>query len=106
MATWDEGGSPTTPLSLSPVTRLPGFATRRELAEAYGKRTGLDLTLLPWYESLALWKAAVFCEAIYGRYLRGERGDDDAFGASLGDGVPQLLDGASAALDRLGRAST
>ena len=34
---------------------------------------------LAWFEALALWKAAVFCEAIYGRYIRGElAADDDA----------------------------
>jgi hypothetical protein len=32
----------------------------------------------------------VFCEAIYKRYLRGERIDD--WSASLCDGVPRLLE--------------
>ena len=40
--------------------------------------------------ALALWKAAVFCEAIYKRYLRGER--QNAWTASLGEGVPRLLE--------------
>jgi hypothetical protein len=38
----------------------------------------------------ALWKASIFCEAIYGRYVRGER--DDAWAGGLCDGVPRLLE--------------
>jgi hypothetical protein len=38
----------------------------------------------------------VFCEAIYGRYLQGER--DDTWAASLCDGVPRLLEVADAYL--------
>ncbi|MFJ5280898.1 phosphotransferase family protein [Streptomyces parvulus] len=91
-ATYSEAGAPTTPLELTPVTRAPGYLTRRQLAERYGSRTGLDLTPLPWYQTLALWKAAVFCEAIYTRWRRGERPDDTHFGPSLESGVPRLLD--------------
>jgi len=54
---------------------------------------------LPWYEALALWKAAVFCEAIYGRYLRGER--DDPWAAALSTGVPRLLEVAKESATRL-----
>jgi hypothetical protein len=32
----------------------------------------------------------VFCEAIYGRYVRGER--DDPWAGALCDGVPRLLE--------------
>jgi len=45
---------------------------------------------LRWYEAFALWKASVFCEAIHGRFLRGER--DDPWAGALGDGVPRLLE--------------
>ena len=43
---------------------------------------------LAWYETLALWKAAVFCEGLYGRFLRGETAD--AWTGSLAEGVPGL----------------
>lgn len=101
VATWTDAASPRTPLELSPVTGLPGFATRSELVERYEARTGRAVGALPWYEALALWKAAVFCEAIYGRWLRGEKAADDPFASSLGKGVPRLLEVAAEAASRL-----
>ncbi len=89
VATWSDESSPATALELSPVTRAGGFPTRAELAERYAELTGRAVDALPWYEALALWKSAVFCEALYGRYLRGER--DDEWAASLSEGVPTLL---------------
>ncbi|MEV6796664.1 phosphotransferase family protein [Streptomyces sp. NPDC051320] len=91
-ATYSEAGHPTTPLELTKVTRSPGYLTQRQLAERYQHHTGLDLTSLPWYQTLALWKAAIFCEAIYTRWQRGERPHDTAFGPSLETGVPRLLE--------------
>jgi aminoglycoside phosphotransferase (APT) family kinase protein len=95
LSTWE--GSP---LALTPVTRLQGFPGREELAARYAERSGRSVRDLGWYEALALWKSAVFCEAIYGRYLRGERGDDDPFGSSLERGVPALLEAAAAIAER------
>ena len=91
-ATYSEAGNPATPLELTRVTRSPGYLTQRQLAERYQSRTGLDLTPLPWYQTLALWKAAIFCEAIYTRWQRGERPHDTSFGPSLETGVPRLLE--------------
>ena len=95
VSTW--AGSP---LALTPVTRLAGFPDRDELAHLYEERSGRSMRRLGWYEALALWKSAVFCEAIYGRYLRGERGEEDPFGRSLERGVPALLDAATLAASR------
>jgi aminoglycoside phosphotransferase (APT) family kinase protein len=89
-STWCEPGSEAHPLLLTTVTRRPGFPTRRELIARYAEKTGRDTSHLDWYQAFALWKAAVFCEAIYKRYLRGERADD--WSASLCDGVPRLLE--------------
>ena len=94
-ATWSEHGSPHTPIELSPVTAGAGFASRRELAELYAHASGADLSALPWYEALALWKAAIFCEGLYARHLRGEPGDPWA--GSLAEGVPAMLEAAAAA---------
>ncbi|MEV6200314.1 phosphotransferase family protein [Streptomyces sp. NPDC051771] len=91
-ATWSEAGRPATPLELTKATRSPGYLTQRGLAERYRSRTGLDLTPLPWYQALALWKAAIFCEAIHTRWRRGERPHDTSFGPSLASGVPLLLE--------------
>lgn len=90
LATYAEEGSATTPLELTPVTRYDGYPTRTELASRYGEATGLDLSELRWYQALALWKAAVFCEAIYTRWLDGER-PGDRFAPTLESGVPGLV---------------
>lgn len=95
-ATYAEPGSLVTPLELTPVTREPGYLDRAQLIEEYAQRMpSLDLSPLPWYQALALWKAAIFCEDIYTRWRRGERPGDD-FGPTLETGVPTLLAGARA----------
>ena len=90
VASWSEPGTPRHPLRLSPVTERPGFPSRGELVVRYAERTGRDVSRLRWYEAFALWKASVFCEAIHGRFLRGER--DDPWAGALRDGVPRLLE--------------
>jgi aminoglycoside phosphotransferase (APT) family kinase protein len=100
LATYSEGGVAPTPLHLSPATAEPGYPSTDELAKRYAAATG-HLVELAWYKALALWKAAIFCEAIYTRWLRGERPGDD-FALGLTQGVPLLLERASAALDGRG----
>ena len=90
VATWCESGSEQHPLFLTTVTQRRGFPTRAELIERYQELTGRDTSNLDWYQAFALWKAAVFCEALYKRFLRGEKTDD--WSASLCDGVPRLLE--------------
>jgi aminoglycoside phosphotransferase (APT) family kinase protein len=90
-ATWADPDSSPIPLHLSPVTTRIGYLTSRELAADYAAHTGLDLSALPWYQTLALWKAAIFCEAIYARWLKGERPHDTTFAPGLAAGVPALL---------------
>jgi aminoglycoside phosphotransferase (APT) family kinase protein len=94
VATYTDAGSPATVLDLSPVTRAAGFPSRVELVERYAARSGRGVGALAWYEALALWKAAVFCEGLYGRYLRGETADPWTGG--LDEGVPGLLRAAAA----------
>jgi aminoglycoside phosphotransferase (APT) family kinase protein len=100
LATYSEPGGPPNPLGTSPVTALPGFPSRADLVERYAARSGRDVEPLAWFEALALWKAAVFCEAIYGRYIRGELGSEDTRAARFEQGVPYLAAAAAAALDR------
>ena len=97
LATYSEPGGPPSPLGTSPVTASSGFPSRAELVERYVARSGRDVEPLGWFEALALWKAAVFCEAIYGRYLRGELGAEDARAARFEQGVPCLAEAAAAA---------
>ncbi len=100
IATYTEPGGAESPLGSSPVTAAEGFPSRTELVERYVKRTGRDVEPLAWFEALALWKAAVFCEAIYGRFTRGELGAEDTRAAFFEQGVPLLAETALAALRR------
>jgi aminoglycoside phosphotransferase (APT) family kinase protein len=98
LATYAEPGGPPNPLGTSPVTAESGFPTKAQLAARYEERSGRALGDLAWFEALALYKAAVFCEAIYGRYVRGELGEEDTRAARLELGVPFLAEAAAAAL--------
>jgi aminoglycoside phosphotransferase (APT) family kinase protein len=100
LATYSEPGGPPNPLGTSPVTALAGFPSRADLVERYAAKSGRDVEPLGWFEALALWKAAVFCEAIYGRYVRGELGAEDTRAARFENGVPFLADAAATALSR------
>jgi aminoglycoside phosphotransferase (APT) family kinase protein len=56
-----------------PARRLPGFASQAELAEAYAAQTGRDVTALPFWHALGLWKVAIICEGVRRRALEDER---------------------------------
>jgi aminoglycoside phosphotransferase (APT) family kinase protein len=90
LATYTEPHGRSSPLGSSPITAEPGFPTREELVARYVERSGLEVEPLGWFEALALWKAAVFCEAIYGRYIRGELGAEDTRAAIFEHAVPLL----------------
>jgi aminoglycoside phosphotransferase (APT) family kinase protein len=100
LATYTEPGGPPSPLGTSPITARPGFPSRDGLVERYVARSGRDVEPLAWFEALALWKAAIFCEAIYGRYVRGELGAEDTRAARFREGVPYLAEAAASALAR------
>ncbi|HEX6229207.1 MAG TPA: phosphotransferase family protein [Solirubrobacterales bacterium] len=88
-ATWAEPEDADDPVGdLSAVTRQPGFPRREALARRYAEATGHSLEALPWYQVLALWKAAIFLEGSYRRYQDGTT--SDAYFAPLGEGVPRL----------------
>ncbi len=95
VATYSEPGGRENPLGTSPVTAMAGFPTRNELVERYASSTGRNVEPLAWFEALALWKAAVFCEAIYGRYVRGELTADDGGASRFETGVPLLAETAA-----------
>lgn len=92
-ATYARPGVAPTPLELTTVTREPGYPEVDEPVARYAARHRVDLASLPWYETLALWKAAVFCEAIYTRWLDGQR-PGDTFDPTLEAGVPRLIEAA------------
>ena len=92
LATYTEPDGRASALGSSPVTGEAGFPSRAELVARYGERSGRDVEPLPWFEALALWKAAVFCEAIYGRFIRGELGREDTRAAIFEHAVPLLAE--------------
>jgi len=96
-ATYTTADGPRTPMDLSPVTAGPGFPGRAEIIARYASVTGADVSELRWYEALALWKSAIFCEAMYTRWLDGER-PGDTFAPRMKDGVPALARAAASAL--------
>ena len=99
VATYSEPGGAADALGTSPVTATSGFPSCAELVARYEEQTGRRIDRLAWFEALALWKAAVFCEAIYGRYLRGELGEAPQ-AARFEEAVPRLVAAAAEALER------
>jgi aminoglycoside phosphotransferase (APT) family kinase protein len=100
LATYAEPGGASSPLGLTPVTALEGFPSKAELVSRYAERSGREVGALGWFEALALWKAAVFCEAIYGRFRRGELGAEDTRAAGFETAVPLMAETAADALER------
>ncbi len=98
VATYSEPGGESNPLGTSPVTATEGFPSRAELVARYAERSGHELEPLAWFEALALWKAAVFCEAIYGRYVRGELAVEDERARRFETGVPLLAETAASVI--------
>jgi aminoglycoside phosphotransferase (APT) family kinase protein len=98
LATYAEPGGPPSPLGLTQITASPGFPTKAELVARYVEGSRRDVEPLAWFEALALWKAAVFCEAIYGRFIRGQLAAEDSRAAAFEQGVPLLAETAAAAI--------
>ncbi len=98
LATYAEPGASTSLVVGSDVTAVAGFPSKADLVARYVELTGRDLGRLDWFVGFALWKAAVFCEAIYGRYLRGELAEGDTSAETFREGVPVIAAGALEAL--------
>jgi aminoglycoside phosphotransferase (APT) family kinase protein len=75
---------------LQPVTRESGFPDWSWMAERYAQLTGRSVENLCWYRVLAIWKAAIFLEQSYKRFLSGN--EHDPWFAEMGEGVPELAD--------------
>ena len=75
LAYWE----PTAPESqrdaLTTVTHRPGYFTRDEIIERYGRRSGRSLSNIRFYEIFAVFKIAVVIQQIYFRYVSGQTTD-------------------------------
>ena len=90
--TWAEADDPADVsfASHTAATRRKGFPTRAELVARYEERAGRPVSALNWYQALALWKAAVFMEGNYKRFMAGA--SDDEYLAAFDTGVPALAE--------------
>jgi aminoglycoside phosphotransferase (APT) family kinase protein len=70
----------------------PGWFTRAQLVERYGRRSGADLSDIRFYEVFANWKTAVVIQQIYVRWHRGQT-QDERF-KDYGHRANGLVDGA------------
>jgi aminoglycoside phosphotransferase (APT) family kinase protein len=88
-AMWaDPDDPPNAVADLSSLTRANGFPGRAFLTGLYAEKTGRPTDALPWYQVLAMWKAAIFLEGSFGRFAAGTTADP--YFASLETGVPAL----------------
>jgi aminoglycoside phosphotransferase (APT) family kinase protein len=90
--TWVQPDDPNDTMfaNLTSVTRQEGFPTRDEMVARYEERSGRSMAALNWYQALALWKAAVFMEGNYKRFIQGN--SDDAYLGLFDEGVPALAE--------------
>jgi len=81
--------SPLGRFDFNPVTQHASFPSAEELAKRYARKTGRDLSPLPWYQVFALWRLAVL---VYGatRRMRSGPVDGDPPLVAFPDGVEDL----------------
>ena len=86
-----------------PPTALPGFPSRRALADRYARRTGRDLSKLDFYIGFNRWKSAAIVHGVYARYLEGKKSTVGVDLDGLKRSILQSLALAEAAVERLQR---
>jgi aminoglycoside phosphotransferase (APT) family kinase protein len=97
---WAEPGDPPSVRGVPP-TSLPGWPTRRELAERYAARTGRDLRLLDYYVGFNRWKSAAIVHGVYARYLEGKKSTAGVDLPALKAQILRSLEQAEEAVQRL-----
>jgi aminoglycoside phosphotransferase (APT) family kinase protein len=99
MVYWSEPSDEYAPLGAAPTT-LPGFFSRVEVQERYARRSGRDLSALPFYVAFGYWKLACILEGVYARYAGGAKGGDRTDHTAFGGQVNRLAEAARDALRR------
>jgi aminoglycoside phosphotransferase (APT) family kinase protein len=85
--------------STQPVTAMPGFPTRAELAARYAAASGRDVAQIGFYMAFAYWKLACIMEGVYVRYATHAMGGGADEAESLGARVQESARQAMAILD-------
>lgn len=86
--------------TLQAVTTGPGWYTRDEFVARYQKKTGRDMSPLPWHEAAGVFRLAVILQQIYFRYWRGQTRDERF--AHFNDRVRALIDRAYSMMESIG----
>jgi len=69
-------------------SREPGFLSRAEAIERYGKRSGFDVSAMPYYYVFGLFKMAGVVQQLYYRWHKGQTRDDRmAGGEAVAEGL-------------------
>ena len=66
-----------------------GLPSRAEMTERYAKQTGLDVSLVPWYDAFAQWKTAVVVRQLHHRWVVGDSTNEKM--ATIADRLPGLV---------------
>lgn len=74
LAFWFEEGEGSGTMTAMP-SQVPGFMTRKEAIQRYGKKSGRDVRMMDFYYVFGLFKMAVVVQQIYFRYARGQTKD-------------------------------
>lgn len=75
LSAWMEKDEAGAGQSTMPST-VPGFLTRREAVERYGKRRNIDVSNMPYYYVFGIFKIAIVLQQIYYRYHVGQTKDE------------------------------
>lgn len=96
LAYWPQAGDP--PTMRFDASTVEGFADRDELVRHYAEASGRDVSAVPFWHALGLWKLAIILEGV-----RRRQGDDPrnltAAGAIPASAVDELVACAHAVLD-------
>ena len=74
-STWQDPGEQLPPTTSGPST-VVGFPARAQLVQRYARRSGRDVSNLPYWVAFSRWRSACIGVGVRARYLAGHMGDD------------------------------
>ena len=100
LAMWAEPGETFTTTATCP-SALPGFPSRAELLEHYGRHSALDLSDMPLYVAFSFWKVGCINQGVWDRYDAGQKEAHDVDVPAIRASVDRLAELADEALRSL-----
>lgn len=76
-----------------------GLPSRAELSARYGEQTGLDVSMIGWYEAFAQWKTGVVVQQLHHRWVVGDSTDERM--ETIAESLPLLIHSAQQLLNDL-----